>query len=532
VTAWEGIWPLPHGRGSNERFGWFAGRERKGAGRWAPEPRGGRREAGFALSQGTGAVRKNGRKVSQSEAELRPTKVLAPSGSGRRSWRAWLAWLALAAWFLAFAWAGLLAWFTPDDLMNLHGVAFRTPLEILSSKERPAANLVLKGLWEAFGLHPRPYRVFCFGLLLANLWLAFQFFLRWTGLWRTALFAGLFFAYHAQLQDLYFNSGTLYDLLAFAFFFAALAVAAPVVLEGRPASPPRLAAVAALSALAGGSKEISVSLPVILASALLLWRASAGAWKAAVCSAAGCWGVLAWTTWRAPMTSNPAYQPEFTLTVLDARWKLLTASLLYRGPDWSSAAAWTVLAAALLAALLLRSRATWLACALIVITPLPLLFLPQRSFYAFYLTYAGWCLLTGLVLDWLARIVEPRGWKLTVAILAALALLLAPQHRWLSGWIRETYYQPYEAKVVAAGNVLRRQLPPLPPGSAIYFVDDPLPPPEEEEHLLAFLCRLKARDPQLSVWRARNPGQSVPEREWGQFAAVFRLTRSELIRIR
>ncbi len=440
-------------------------------------------------------------------------------------------WALLAAWFLAFAWPGLLAWFTPDDLMNLHGVAFRTPQEILFSKERPATNLVLKGLWEAFGLHPRPYRVFCFGLILANLWLALRFFLRWSGSWRAALFAGLLFAYHAQLQDLYFNSGTLYDLLAFAFFFAALA-AAPAVLEGRPVSPTRLAAITALSALAGGSKEIAVSLPVILAAALILWRARTSAWKAAACSAAGCWGVLAWTAWRAPMTSNPAYQPEFTLAVLDARWKLLTGNLLYRGPDWPSTAAWTVLGTALLAAVALRSRAAWLACALIVITPLPLLFLPQRSFYAFYVTYAGWCLLAGLVLDRLTRIVEPRGWKLTAAIVAALALLLAPQHRWLSGWIRETYYQPYEAKVVAAGNVLRRQLPPLPRGSAIYFVDDPLPPPEEEEHLLAFLCRLKARDPELSVWRARNPGQSVPEERWSQFAAVFRLTRSELIRIR
>lgn len=211
---------------------------------------------------------------------------------------------------------------------------------------------------------------------------------------------------------------------------------------------------------------------------------------------------------------------------------MLTADLLYRGPDWSSTAAWAVAGLALLAAFWMRSRAAWLACALIGITPLPLLFLPQRSFYALYVAYAGWCLLAGLALDRLTRSIEPRGWKLTAAVLAALALWLAPQHRWLSAWIREAYYQPYEAKVAAPGNVLRRRLPPLPPGSAIYFLDDPLPPPEEEEHLLAFLCRLKARDPQLSVWRARNPGQSVPEREWGGFAAVFRLTDSELIRIR
>lgn len=191
-----------------------------------------------------------------------------------------------------------------------------------------------------------------------------------------------------------------------------------------------------------------------------------------------------------------------------------------------------VLAAAVLAAFLLRRRAAWLALGLIVVTPLPLLFLPQRSFYAFYVPYAGWCLLAGLLLDRLLIWAAPRSWLAPLLAAAALAVLLAPQHRWLSAWIREHRYTPWERQVVAPGNVLRRQLPPLPPGSAIYFVDDPLPPPEEEPHVLAFLCRLKARDPQLAVWRARNPGQQANEAEWSRFAAVFRLTDAKLVRIR
>lgn len=443
-----------------------------------------------------------------------------------------LLWLALSLWFLYFAWPGLLAWFTPDDLMNLHGVAFLTPAQILGAKERPAANLVLKGLWELFDLHPRPYRVFCFGLLLANLWLALRLFLAWSGSWRAALFGGFFFAYHAQLQDLYFNSGTIYDLLCFLFFSGALLAAEPLLDPRSAPSWRRWAALAGLSALAGGSKEIAVSLPVILAAASFARKAGRTGWLTVAVSAAACWGAIAYAAWRAPMTANPAYQPEFTFAVLNERWKLLTGSLLYRGPHWPHAAAWLTLVLALLAALWTRHRAAWPAAALITVSPLPLLFLPQRSFYAFYIAYAGWCLLAGLVLDRLTCAVQPRGWQLPAALSVALALFLAPQHRWLSGWIRELLYAPYEAQVAAPGNVLRRQLPPLPRGAAIYFVDDPLPPPEEEEHLLAFLCRLKARDNQLAVWRARNPGQKVPEAEWGGFAAVFRLTESELIRVR
>lgn len=441
-------------------------------------------------------------------------------------------WLALALWLLYFAWPGLLAWFTPDDLMNLHGVAFLSPWEILSAKERPAGNLVLKGLWELFDLHPRPYRVFCFGLLLVNPWLALRFFRSSSGSLRAALFAGLLFAYHAQLHDLYFNGGTIYDLLCFLFFFGALLAAEPLLQPVTAPSWRRWAALAALSALAGGSKEIAVSLPLILAVAASTRRAARTGWTAVAVSAAACWGVIAYTAWRAPMTTNPAYQPEFTFAVLNERWKLLTASLLYQGPQWSAWAAWLTLLIALLAALWIRHRAAWIAITLITLSPLPLLFLPQRSFYAFYIAYAGWCLLAGLVLDRLTRAMQPRGWQLSAALAVALALGLAPQHRWLSGWLREHYYQPYEKKVAAPGNALRRQLPALPRGAAIYFADDPLPPPEEEEHLLAFLCRLKARDNQLSVWRARHPAQKMPEAEWGRFAAVFRLTESELIRVR
>ncbi len=416
--------------------------------------------------------------------------------------------------------------------MNLHGVAFLSPSGILMAKERPAANLVLKGLWELFDLHPRPYRVFCFGLLLANLWLALRLFLKWSGLWRATFLAGLFFAYHAQLQDLYYNSGTIYDLLCFLYCFGALLTAEPLLQPGATLSWRRWAALAALSALAGGSKETAVSLPVILAAAALAREAGRTGWLAVAVSAAACWGGIAYAAWRAPMVSNPAYQPEFRLAVLSERWKLLTGNLLYRGPDWSPAAAWLTLLLALLAALWTRHRAAWPAFALITVSPLPLLFLPQRSFYAFYITYAGWCLLAGLVLDRLTRGVDRRGWRLSAALAVALALFLAPRHRWLSGWIREHIYAPYEKQVAAPGNVLRRQLPALPRGAAVYFADDPLPPPEQEEHLLAFLCRLKAHDPQLSVWRARNPGQNVPEAEWNRFAAVFRLTESGLIRVR
>src|ERR1035438_8115156 len=85
-----------------------------------------------------------------------------------------LAALAIGGILLAFAGDGIGAYFTPDDMMNLY-VSWSAPAVELLHSDRPMGALVYRLLFACFGLHPLPYRLVCFSLLLANLALLYRF---------------------------------------------------------------------------------------------------------------------------------------------------------------------------------------------------------------------------------------------------------------------------------------------------------------------------------------------------------------------
>jgi hypothetical protein len=113
-----------------------------------------------------------------------------------------------------FAGDGLAAYFTPDDMMNLYGAWFLP----LAGQERPIGALVYRVIFAGFGLNPVPYRVCCFLLLAGNLVLLFAIAVRLSGSRVVGGIACLLAAYHAHLADLYYSTGTIYDLLCFAFY--------------------------------------------------------------------------------------------------------------------------------------------------------------------------------------------------------------------------------------------------------------------------------------------------------------------------
>ena len=138
----------------------------------------------------------------------------------------------VVAFFLWFAADGLRAYFTGDDVMNivyLHGY-FTTPLYRLllnafnpmTAAYRPMSGLFYRTLYALAGFHPFPFRFVCFLLLLGNLTLS------WRVLWilsnsaEAALLGALGLAYNAEMSQLYFNTGTIYDILCYTFFVLAL----------------------------------------------------------------------------------------------------------------------------------------------------------------------------------------------------------------------------------------------------------------------------------------------------------------------
>ena len=83
------------------------------------------------------------------------------------------------------------------------------------------AFLFYKSIFALFALNPVPFRLLCFAVLVANIYLTFSFSRRLTGSQTTAGLTALIHCYHANSSSLYYNTGTCYDLFCFFFYFAA-----------------------------------------------------------------------------------------------------------------------------------------------------------------------------------------------------------------------------------------------------------------------------------------------------------------------
>jgi hypothetical protein len=75
-------------------------------------------------------------------------------------------------------------------------------------------------IYKIFGFNPFPFRFVCFALLLINLYLAYRFIESLSNSRATGFLAALLLCYHAWFVDLYYSTGTVYDLLCFLFYFS------------------------------------------------------------------------------------------------------------------------------------------------------------------------------------------------------------------------------------------------------------------------------------------------------------------------
>ncbi|HEX4594589.1 MAG TPA: hypothetical protein VH157_09955, partial [Bryobacteraceae bacterium] len=137
----------------------------------------------------------------------------------------------ICVYFLALAGQGVSAGFTTDDLVNLSAYWDQSPIALVkavvlyfSPSYRPLGGLVFyRPLFTLAGFHPFPYRLFCFVFLAGNLGLLYLAIRSITCSAEIAGLSTLIGAFHPRMVDLYWNNGTIYDILCFTFFFGALA---------------------------------------------------------------------------------------------------------------------------------------------------------------------------------------------------------------------------------------------------------------------------------------------------------------------
>jgi hypothetical protein len=432
---------------------------------------------------------------------------------------------AIAFWFLWFAGGGLFAALSGDDLMNLHGYVLQPAssvalqmVQFWSTAYRPLGALFYLPMYHFFGLNPLPYRIGCFVLLGINLFLLYRFCARVSGSVETAVLATFIASYHAWFVDLYYSAGTIYDLACYPLYLSAFLLYIRVRDSGRAFGWAALAGLVALYILALDAKEMAATLPLMM----LVWevvhrpgdlrnplrwitRDARGLWATTAVTIIYAVGKL---TGKGSLVENPAYALHISAGRYLDTFHLYMNPLFYQDHRFHDSNTIQILLAMLAFALWRRADVLLFAWSWLLLTILPVSFIPHYAAFFEYLPAVGWVLYIATVLVMarhaLMRML-PRGPIPRLisqsALFLATAAFLAPQHT------REAprtlaHFMKAEPPTRELAQDLARLKPHMPHGARILSIDDPFPP---DTYDLLFETRLFYRDMTIEVERVRTP---------------------------
>ena len=323
--------------------------------------------------------------------------------------------LVLIAYFLHFAVPSLAGGFNDDEMMNIYGYWHLGALKSLWANicfwkvlGRPAGALYYLPLYHFFSLNSQPYRIVQVSILAASIPMVYYLARLLAASRSVAFLAVLALCYHAQLANLVFSGSFIYDVLCGFFYFAALTYYIHVREKQIALRPIQLLGCLALYVCALNSKEMAVTLPVIV----LIY-------EALKCPRLGDWKQFVRSNWRfavpsliaglltAPYIygktggSNPlarldAYRPRYSWhNFLTANAKFVR-ELLFSHHMIFPKAVLVLWAAVFIYAFMRRDRALQLMAFWIVIVPLPITFIrPIRGGACLYLLLFGWAMIFG-----------------------------------------------------------------------------------------------------------------------------------------
>jgi hypothetical protein len=366
----------------------------------------------------------------------------------------------LLAYFLHFALRAGRAGFGEDEIMNLYfywfpGVfrSIRANLCFwsISYPQRPAAALYYLPLYYFFSLDPVPYRAVQISILAATIPSLFYLARLLSGSRAVAFLVALATCYHQELGNLVFNGSFIYDVLCSFFYFAALSYYVRIREKNVALRAPQLALFLVLYICALNSKEMAVSLPMIVfiyealkcprlddwkQFALRNWSVAVPALIAGVVTA-----IFIYAKLNGPYSFAhlEAYRPVFSwhrFTVTNAAF---INDLLYHSASRAGRAlliAWLVV---FVYAFWRRDRLLQLMAFWVVITPLPLGFIPIRGGATLYIVLFGWAMIFARGLEDLIGLVgrllalpTPRTAVLRTLATAVVAVALGVFTQWQS----------------------------------------------------------------------------------------------------
>jgi len=458
-----------------------------------------------------------------------------------------LAFLLISAYFLLLSFDGLRAFFTSDDGMNLimmHGcftesiwrIAVKA-LAVCTSAYRPMGGLFYRVVYAFFHFDPLPFRVACYCILALNLALAGLLLRCLSESWEIAAFGLFLFSYHGMLMQLYYNTGTIYDLLCATFYFSALLY---YIYKRNDQSSLRFWQVVLLLGLyscALDSKEMAASFPFVLLAYEFVYDCLPRQWNSTVWKRfrALIWVAvltLAFTLVKlilpSPMVGNELYRPSLSPHLILHNLSWYYNMLIYQRYFFGPHSILLVVVLMLLVSLLLHSRAMLFGLVFALATMLPVLIVPPRDGFVLYLPLVGWSAWAAVLLAsarvhlarWLGLQNSFRMRTIAQALsLMGLIVLLYPIHQRKRNDLRFAI-RVDQSEMHDLLDQMKRQFPAIPRGSRILFVDDPF---RSEDWGVSFLLRLQYNDPDLFVGRTKAmPNGRVQPAQAFQYVLSYR----------
>jgi len=425
-------------------------------------------------------------------------------------------------YFAVSSFQGLNAYFTQDDggnLVKMHQYWEHSLLGMLGSAllvatpaYRPLGGVYYFTLYSLAGFHPLPFRAVCLCLMLANVILAFAVLRRLSGSLVAGLIGAVLMVHHPAVLELLWNSGTIYEILCFLFYFLAVRCylswrQAAGRAGGNGLTWPQLAGLLALTGCALDSKEMAVTLPgALLLVELIYFSARARSWRGVIAAAAlAVPTVLVKALTSNPLTDDPTYAAHSLHATIDGM-RAYQNFLLYGDlfdVRLSRAGLIALWAAMGLAAIALRSRPMKFGLCFLIGSLLPVCLISRRGGYLLYLPLMGWALYLGSLFERLLGSLaglSPLRWRAAVKFAGVAAAILSVM-RLHSVKLRR--YSDLEFRAQADLRQFMGRLhevhPRLARGSSLLLADDPLP----AGYTVLLLARLAYGDPALEVDRIK-----------------------------
>jgi hypothetical protein len=402
--------------------------------------------------------------------------------------------LLTVAYFIFLTRHGLRLPFAADDLMNLDLHWRYGPWRLFYSNfllwhdfSRPMGGFFYVPIYHFFGLNPVAYHAALLPLLLLLAGLAY-------GLARTlgataleAWLAALIMSCHAGLAFLYFETKYIYDVLCAIFYAGALICYARARSRGRLLRARETAVFFVLFLCALNSKEMAVTLPVMLLAYEWLYGGPGTARPLqryrVPAIAAAMTAVFVYGRVFRGLGRQQAYGVEFTLARLASFQRRQFQDIFLQtefGGGWLPiVAVWLLVTYLAWRRPQPLPRFCWI---WIMVTPLPLEFLDGRAGATLAVPLLGWAMLGALTALGLARALahdmedEPAfRWLGPQGRLAVVVTLMVVA--W-AGWNRslfESIVRTYDPGVPTAAVIRQFQLlnPKVRPHSMVVFLNDP-----------------------------------------------------------